>query len=75
MLISIYDSRINLSTSKMICERPKYLICGENCEKLHFGSPKIDKKVYHLLMSSCPIFTPFKYMIDTGFLILNLKFH
>ena len=40
---------------------------GENCEKLHFGSPKIDKKAYHLLTSSCPILTPFKYMIDIGF--------
>ena len=40
---------------------------GENCEKLHFGSPKIDKKEYCLLTSSFPILTLFKYMIGIGF--------
>ena len=43
---------------------------GENCEKLHFGSPKINiiTEAYCLLTFICPILTLFKYMIDIGFL-------
>ena len=48
---------------------------GEICEKLHFGYPKIDKKVQCLLTSNYPILKLFKYRLNTYSYILNLKYY
>ena len=52
-------------------------VWGKFCEKLHFGSPKIDKtaKTSCLPISNHPILTWFKYGLNTYFYILNLKYH
>ena len=58
-------------------EKKKFRYMEENCEKLHLRSPKIDNltKVHRLLTSSCPILSPFKYLVDIDFKILNLKYY
>ena len=75
----LYDSNLKLSTSKRIYKRGAKIfnIGGKFCEKLHFGSPKIDKitKTSCLPISNHPILTLFKYGLNTYIYILNLKYH